>query len=55
MSYPYPLIAEIGVGAGRVLGIAFDLNDFSGMRDRDQFIQNTVSYLVSVSRAGQTR
>ena len=55
VSYPYPLIAEIGVGAGRVLGIAFDLNDFSGMRDRDQFIQNTVSYLVSVSRAGQTR
>ncbi|HSB73257.1 MAG TPA: hypothetical protein VLT62_28360 [Candidatus Methylomirabilis sp.] len=55
VSYPYPLIAEIGVGAGRVLGIAFDLNEFSGMRDRDQFVQNTISYLLSVSRTGQTR
>lgn len=50
--YPYPLMAEIGVGAGRVIGMAFDLNDFAGMRDRDLFIQNTLSYLLAASRAG---
>jgi hypothetical protein len=54
-SYPYPLIAEIGVGAGRVLGIAFDLNEFSGMRDLGQFVQNTMTYLHSVSRLGRSR
>lgn len=54
VSYPYPLIAEIGVGSGRVLGIALDLNEFSGMRDRDRFLQNTMTYLFSVSRLGRT-
>jgi len=46
----YPLIAELGVGAGRVIGIAFDLNDFAGMRDRDLFVQNTLAYLLAASR-----
>jgi hypothetical protein len=46
----YPLIAEAMVGAGRVIGIAFDLNDFAGMRDRDLFVQNTLTYLLTASR-----
>jgi len=54
-SYLYPLIAEIGVGAGRVLGIAFDLNEFRGMRDLGQFVQNTMTYLHGVSRLGRSR
>jgi hypothetical protein len=54
-SYPYPLIAEIGVGAGWVLGIALDLNEYAGMRDRDLFVQNTIMYLFSVSRLGRNR
>ena len=49
-SYMYPLIAEVGVGAGRVVGIAFDLNDLAGMRDRDLFVQNTLTYLLATSR-----
>jgi len=51
-SYPYPLIAELGVGAGRVIGIAFDLNEFAGMQDRDLFVRNTIGYLVNASRIG---
>lgn len=54
-SYPYPLIAELTVGAGRVIGIAFDLNEFSGMPDRNLFVGNTVGYLLSVSRMGSSR
>jgi hypothetical protein len=54
-SYMYPLIAEIGVGAGRVIGVAFDPNDLSGMRDRDLFFQNTLTYLLAASRAGLGR
>jgi hypothetical protein len=54
-SYLYPLIAELAVGSGRVIGIAFDLNDFAGMRDRDLFIQNTLGYLLAASRAGLSR
>jgi hypothetical protein len=54
-SYLYPLIAEVGVGSGRVIGIAFDLNDVAGMRDRDLFLQNTLTYLLASSRAGLTR
>jgi hypothetical protein len=46
----YPLIAEVGVGAGRVIGTAFDLNDLAGMRDRDLFVQNTLTYLLAASR-----
>ena len=49
-SYLYPLIAEVGVGSGLVVGIAFDLNDFAGMRDRDLFVQNTLTYLLAASR-----
>jgi hypothetical protein len=48
--YRYPLIAEVGVGSGVVIGIAFDLNDFAGMRDRDLFVQNTLTYLLAASR-----
>ena len=51
-SYPYPLIAELGVGAGRVLGVAFDLNEYASMRDRDLFVRNTIGYLLAISRAG---
>jgi hypothetical protein len=52
-SFPYPLITELGVGAGRVIGIAFDLNDLAGMRDRDLFVRNTLGYLLRVSRMGR--
>jgi hypothetical protein len=49
-SYPYPLIAEVMAGAGRVVGVAFDMNDLGGMRDRDLFVQNTLTYLLATSR-----
>lgn len=52
-SFPYPLIAEVGVGAGRLIGIASDLNDFAGMRDRDLFVRNTMGYLLRASRMGR--
>jgi hypothetical protein len=52
-SFPYPLIAEVGVGAGRVIGVALDLNDFAGMRDRDLFVRNTIGYLLRASRMGR--
>jgi len=52
-SYPYPLIAEVGVGAGRVIGVALDLNDVAGMRDRDLFVRNTVGYLLRASQMGR--
>lgn len=48
--FPSPLIAELAVGSGRVIGIAFDLNDLGGMRDRDLFVQNTLLYLLAASR-----
>lgn len=51
-TYPSPLIAELAVGAGRVLGVAFDPNELSGWRDRDLFVRNTLGYLLSVSRIG---
>lgn len=54
-TYPYPLVAEVRVGAGRVIGVACDLNDFGGMRDRDLFVQNILTYLFAVSRAGGAR
>ena len=54
-SYPYPLIAELTVGAGRVIGIALDLNEFSGMPDRDLFVGNTIGYLVRASRIAPAR
>jgi hypothetical protein len=52
-SYLYPLIAEVAAGSGRVIGIAFDLNDLAGMRDRDLFVQNTLTYLLATSRVGR--
>ncbi len=54
-AYPYPLLAEVASGSGRVLGIALDLNDFAGMRDRDLFVRNTITYLVRASRMGPAR
>ena len=51
-SYPYPLIAELGLGAGRVIGIAIDLNEFAGMQDRDLFVRNTIGYLLRASGIG---
>jgi hypothetical protein len=52
-SYPYPLIAELRVGAGDVIGIAFDLNEFTRMRDLGRFMQNTLQYLLSISLMGR--
>ncbi len=52
-SYPYPLIAELRVGAGDVIGVAFNLNEFAGMRDLGRFVQNTLQYLLSVSQMGR--
>ncbi len=52
-SYPYPLIAEVGVGAGRVIGVALDLNDLAGMRDRDLFVRNTIGNLLRASQMGR--
>ena len=52
-SFQYPLIAEVGVGTGRVIGVAMDLNDFPGMPDLPLFVRNTMVYLASVSQAGQ--
>lgn len=49
-SFLFPLIAEVAVGGGRVIGLAFDLNDLAGMRDRDLFVQNTLTYLLANSR-----
>jgi hypothetical protein len=51
-TYPYSLIAELSVGAGRVIGIAFDMDDMAGMRDRDRFVENTLYYLLASSRKG---
>ncbi len=51
-SYPYPLIAELAVGTGRVIGIAFDLNELAGMQDRDLFLRNTIGYLLRASGIG---
>ena len=49
----HPLIAEVGAGAGRVIGVATDLNDLAGMRDRDLFVRNTIGYLLRASRMGR--
>jgi len=46
----YPLIAEVASGAGRVLGVAFDLNEFGGMPDRGLFVRNAIAYLLGASR-----
>jgi hypothetical protein len=54
-SFLYPLIAEIGVGSGRVVGVAFDMNDSGAVRDRDLFVRNALTYLLVSSRAGLTR
>jgi len=52
-SYISPLIAELGVGAGRVVGIAFDPNRLAGWDLRDLFVQNTLGYLLASSRLGR--
>jgi hypothetical protein len=54
-SYMSPLIAELGVGAGRVLGFAFDVNRLGEWSDRDAFVQNTLNYLLASSRLGLGR
>jgi hypothetical protein len=54
-SYPYPLVAELTVGAGRVIGVAFDPSELAGMADRSLFVRNTLAYLLTVSRAGMPR
>jgi len=48
-----PLIAEVAASAGRVIGIAFDLNDLGGMRDLDLLVRNTIGYLLRASRMGR--
>jgi hypothetical protein len=52
-SYMSPLIAELGVGAGRVVGVAFDPNLLTGWDLRDLFVQNTLNYLLASSRMGR--
>jgi uncharacterized membrane protein len=52
-SYMSPLIAELGVGAGRVVGLAFDPNLLNGWNLRDLFVQNTLNYLLASSRMGR--
>jgi hypothetical protein len=52
-SYPYPLIAEMSVGTGRVLGVAFDPNDAGTLPDRARFVDNVLRYLLASSRAGR--
>ena len=52
-SYMSPLIAELGVGAGRVIGVAFDPNLLTGWDLRDLFVQNTLNYLLASSRLGR--
>jgi hypothetical protein len=52
-SFQYPLIAELGPGSGRVIGVAMDLNDFSSMPDLPLFVRNTLVYLSTASRMGQ--
>ncbi len=49
--YPSPLIAEQTVGAGTVVGIAFDLGQETrgGWSDGDRFLQNLLTYLVARS------
>jgi len=52
-SYISPLIAELGVGAGRVVGVAFDPNRLTGWDLRDLFVKNTLDYLLTSSRLGR--
>jgi uncharacterized membrane protein len=52
-SFMSPLIAELGVGAGRVVGLAFDPNLLNGWNLRDLFVQNTLNYLLASSRVGR--
>ena len=52
-SYISPLIAELGVGAGRVVGVAFDPNRLTGWDLRDLFVRNTLDYLLTSSRLGR--
>jgi len=54
-SFPSPLIAEMGSGTGRVIGVAFDLNEFAGMPERGLFVRNTLTYLLAASRLGPPR
>ncbi len=49
-TFPAPLIAEMGVGSGLVLGFAFDPNQLTGMSSRALFIKNTITYLLASSR-----
>jgi hypothetical protein len=48
-----PLIAELGVGAGRVVGVAFDPNGLTGWDLRDLFVRNILDYLLTSSRLGR--
>ena len=52
-SFMSPLIAELGVGAGRVVGVAFDPNRLTGWDLRDLFVRNTLDYLLTSSRLGR--
>ncbi|MFQ5988962.1 MAG: hypothetical protein ACE5K9_03495 [Candidatus Methylomirabilales bacterium] len=50
--FPSPLIAEQQVGAGTVVGVAFDVGHEvgSGWADGNRFVQNLLTYLVVRSR-----
>ncbi len=49
--YPSPLIAELRIGQGTVLGVAFDLGHEvrSGWTDGNRFVQNVLTYLTTRS------
>ena len=52
-SFPFPLVAEVAPGSGRVIGVALDLNEFAGMRDLPLFVRNTMVYLAGASQLGR--
>jgi hypothetical protein len=45
-------MAEMGIGSGRVLGVAFSLQDAGATRDPGRFMRNALGYLLGASRAG---
>lgn len=51
LGYPSPLIAELQVGQGTVVGVALDLGRElqNGWRDGNRFVQNLLTYLVTRS------
>lgn len=51
-NYPQTLIAAKRSRAGEVLGMTFDPNRLSGMRDLGRFVGNVIASLLAASRLG---